>query len=80
MTVGKASISLSQIATGIGLLVSFAGIVTTWSLMQYRLDQIEKELSTLQTQVSQLESDSAAQADEVKCLICRTHSIPCPGC
>jgi len=80
MTIGKSTITLSQIATGIGLLVSFAGIVTTWSLMQYRLDQIEQEISTLQTQVSQLETDSAEQADEVKCLICRTHSIPCPGC
>ena len=80
MSVQKPSITLSQIATIVGLLASGAGIVTTWTLMQYRLDQIEVRLNTIAATTEALEQENAEQANEVKCLICQTHNIPCPGC
>ena len=76
----KPTITLSHIATGLGLLASGAGIVTTWALMQYRIDQLETRLDEIAVQAEALEAANAAQASEVKCLICQTHNIPCPGC
>jgi len=80
VAVQKPNITLSQIATVIGLLASGAGIVTTWTLMQYRLDQLEVRLDAISAQTEALEKENAEQANEVKCLICQTHNIPCPGC
>jgi methyl-accepting chemotaxis protein len=77
---GMKDVSLSQIATSIGLLGSFAGIVTTWHLTQYRLDQIEASIEKISSDTESLEQASEEQAAEVKCLICQTHNIPCPGC
>ena len=38
------------------------------------------QVEALEGKVAGLEAQIAASQSEVRCLICETHEIPCPGC
>jgi hypothetical protein len=48
--------------------------------MQYRLDDLEEAVSTLEKRVSATEAANIEQIERVKCLICEANDIRCPGC
>jgi len=56
-----------------GLLGAFGGSAGTYKLMEYRLEQAEARLETLDATVKKT-------GDEVKCMICDAHDMACPGC
>jgi sensor domain CHASE-containing protein len=74
------NVDLKTIATFIGIAASLAGIVGTWTLMQYRLDQLEQQQSDLQRELEIVHQSVEKAGLDVKCLICDAHDIPCPGC
>lgn len=74
------NVDLKTIATFIGIAASLAGIVGTWTLMQYRLDQLENQQSDLQKELEIVHQSVEKAGLDVKCLICDAHEIPCPGC
>lgn len=71
---------VKTIATVIGLLSSISGVIATWTLMQYRMDQLEERVHSLETKIEEGDAKLVQQAEELKCTICSVHSIPCPGC
>ncbi len=74
------NIDLKTLATVIGIVASLAGIIGTWSTVQYRLDEVEVRQAELSKEIKQVEEALHEKGDEVKCLICDTNDIPCPGC
>ena len=74
------NVDLKTIATFIGIAASLAGIIGTWTLMQYRLDQLENQQSDLQKELEVVHQAVEKAGLDVKCLICDAHEIPCPGC
>lgn len=56
-----------------GLAGVLSGSAGTYKLMEYRLDRAEERLAAVEATVEQT-------GDEVKCMICSAHDIPCPGC
>ncbi len=60
--------------------VNFTGVIGTWAVMQYRLDDLEEAVSTLEKRVSATEAANIEQIERVKCLICEANDIRCPGC
>lgn len=74
------NVDLKTIATFIGIAASLAGIVGTWTLMQYRLDQLEQQQAELQKELEIVHQSVEKAGLDVKCLICDAHDIPCPGC
>lgn len=73
-------IDLKTLATVIGIVASLAGIIGTWSVVQYRLDAVEVKQEQLSKEIQNVETALQEKGDEVKCLICHTNNIPCPGC
>ena len=73
-------IDLKTLATVVGIVASLAGIIGTWSVVQYRLDAVEQRQMQLSKEIQDVESALQKKGDEVKCLICETNNIPCPGC
>lgn len=74
------NIDLKTLATVIGIVASLAGIIGTWSTVQYRLDEVEVRQVELSKEIKKVEEALHEKGDEVKCLICDTNNIPCPGC
>jgi sensor domain CHASE-containing protein len=74
------NIDLKTLATVIGIVASLAGIIGTWSTVQYRLDEVEVRQVELSKEIKRVEEALHEKGDEVKCLICDTNNIPCPGC
>lgn len=74
------NVDLKTIATFIGIAASLAGIVGTWTLMQYRLDQLESQQEDLKKEIEIVHQSVEKAGFDVKCLICDAHDIPCPGC
>ena len=74
------NIDLKTLATVIGIIASLAGIIGTWSTVQYRLDEVEVKQVELSKEIKKVEEALHEKGDEVKCLICDTNNIPCPGC
>ncbi len=70
----------STVSQVIGLAILASGIVATWTLLKYRVDELETRVKELESQVAAHETRNAQQVAEVKCLICQAHNIPCPGC
>ena len=73
-------LDLKTIATFIGISASLAGIAGTWTLVQYRLDQLEQDQRGLAEDIRNISENVEEKGDEVRCLICGVHDIPCPGC
>ena len=73
-------IDLKTFATVIGIVASLGGIIGTWSVVQYRLDEVEIRQAELSKEIKKVEESLHQKGDEVKCLICETNNIPCPGC
>ncbi len=71
---------LSTISQVAGLAVITSGIFATWALLKYRVDALELRVKELEVELEQQEAKNAQQVAEVKCLICKAHNIPCPGC
>lgn len=71
---------LSTISQVVGLAILASGIVATWSLLKYRVDELETRVKEQEIKIEQQEAKNAQQVAEVKCLICQAHNIPCPGC
>jgi len=74
------NIDLKTLATVIGIVASLAGIIGTWSTVQYRLEEVEVRQVELSKEIKKVEEALHKKGDEVKCLICDTNNIPCPGC
>lgn len=64
----------------LSMAVNFTGVIGTWAVMQYRLDDLEEAVSTLEKRVSATEAANIEQIERVKCLICEANDIRCPGC
>ena len=73
-------IDLKTFATVIGIVASLGGIIGTWSVVQYRLDEVEIRQAELSKEIKKVEESLHQKGDEVKFLICETNNIPCPGC
>ena len=71
---------LKTISIWVGLAISLSGIVATYSVMQYRLDELEKGQEKVVDDLQQLSVELNKKGDEVRCLICKAHEIQCPGC
>jgi len=80
MGINSQSFDIKTVATMIGVATALAGVVGTWTLMQYRLDALEEDQKALAEEVSSVSTDVEKKGEEVKCLICSAHDIPCPGC
>tara|TARA_R110001583_G_scaffold144666_8_gene296652 strand:+ start:7263 stop:7490 length:228 start_codon:yes stop_codon:yes gene_type:complete len=71
---------IKVVAGVVSLLVCFAGIASTWTLLQYRIDQLEKKNAILEADIEKLSDEFRLAGEEVRCLICKSHEITCPGC
>lgn len=71
---------IKLIAGVVSLLICFAGIASTWALLQYRIEQLEKEHQQLAVEMKNLSLEFGRKGEEVKCLICKAHEMQCPGC
>ena len=80
MGINGQNFDIKTVATMIGVATALAGVVGTWTLMQYRLDALEEDQKALAEEVSSVSTDVEKKGEEVKCLICSAHDIPCPGC
>jgi hypothetical protein len=80
MGVTSQNFDIKTVATMIGVATALAGVVGTWTLMQYRLDALEEDQKALAAEVASVSEDVETKGEEVKCLICSAHEIPCPGC
>ena len=74
------NVDLKTISNWVGLAISLSGIVATYSVMQYRLDELEKGQEIVVDALQQLAVELNNKGDEVRCLICKAHEIQCPGC
>ena len=74
------NVDLKTISIWVGLAISLSGIVATYSVMQYRLDELEKGQEIVVDALQQLAVELNNKGDEVRCLICKAHEIQCPGC
>ena len=74
------NVDLKTISIWVGLAISLSGIVATYSVMQYRLDELEKGQEKVVDDLQQLSVELNNKGDEVRCLICKAHEIQCPGC
>jgi prefoldin subunit 5 len=74
------SVDAKTISIWVGLAISLSGIVATWSVMQYRLEEVEKQQEKLVDDLQKLSQELNRKGDEVRCLICKAHEIQCPGC
>ena len=72
--------AIRTFATVVGILVCFAGVVSTWAIFQYRMDEIEKDNAELKEEVKVLTAEFRKKGEEVRCLICDAHKMKCPGC
>lgn len=73
-------LNIERIAIIASFCASFAGLVSTWAVSQYRIDALEAETKELRTEVKMLREEFHAQGERVKCLICQAHNLGCPGC
>ena len=74
------NLDLKNFTTVVTLLGIGAGIAGTWAVMSYRMDTLEKRVVHLEDTLEAVQKENATQVEEVKCLICKTNNIPCPGC
>lgn len=73
-------IDAKTIATIVGLLSSFSGVLATWTLMQYRMDKLEERVASVESRAADGEKALVDQAKDLRCTICEVHMIPCPEC
>ena len=71
---------IRTVATIVGLLVCFAGVVSTWTMLQFRMDELEKDNKELKEELKILTVEFSKKGEEVRCLICEAHKMRCPGC
>jgi uncharacterized protein HemX len=74
------NLDLKNLSTVIALIGVGAGIAGTWAVMSYRMDELQKRVEHLENTLERVQKENEAQVEEVKCLICKTNNIPCPGC
>jgi hypothetical protein len=74
------NVDTKTLATIVGLMISFAGIVSTWTLLQYRIQQVENDNAKIKEDLENLTIEFRKKGEEVKCLICEAHKMQCPGC
>lgn len=74
------NLDLKNSTTLVTLLGVGAGLAGTWAVMSYRMDALEKRVVNLEDTLEAVQKENATQVEEVKCLICKTNNIPCPGC
>ena len=72
--------TIRTFATIIGLLVCFAGVISTWTVLQFRINELEKDNAELKEEVKFLTVEFRKKGEEVRCLICEAHKMRCPGC
>lgn len=80
MADSSSKFDIKTVATVIGLISSLSGVIATWTLMQYRMDQLEERVQSLETKIEEGDAKLVEQAKELRCTICDVHTIPCPGC
>lgn len=80
MADSSSKFDIKTIATAVGLASALSGVAATWALMQYRTDQLEARVQTLEDDIEAGDIKIAEQAAELRCTICDVHKIPCPGC
>lgn len=78
---------IEKVVAVVGLVSSLVGVISTWTLLQYRISSLEEETAMLAEQLDQqhgeimrIERDFDAQGKRVQCDICRVHDMECPGC
>lgn len=74
------SMDIKTIATFVSLAIIFAGVAGTWTLLKYRVDTLEASHEKLEASTFEGQKATEKQGEEIKCLICQAHEIPCPGC
>ena len=74
------NIDLKTFTTIVGLLICFSGLVSTWVLLQYRIDELEKDTQETNEELKKLTVEFRDKGQEVHCLICQAHKMQCPGC
>jgi hypothetical protein len=79
--------TIEKVVAVVGLVSSLVGVISTWTLLQYRISSLEEETAMLAEQLDQqhgeimrIERDFSAQGRRVQCDICRVHDMECPGC
>jgi hypothetical protein len=74
------TLDLKTFSTVITLLGVGAGLAGTWAVMTYRMEELQKRVDHLEVTLAAVQKENESQVEEVKCLICKTNNIPCPGC
>jgi len=69
-----------EASTILGVLGALSATAGTWAVMQHRIEQTEARVRRLESRVDDLSTALTTASDEVRCLICDAHAIPCPGC
>lgn len=70
-----------------GLVSSLVGVISTWTMLQHRIDELEKnsiaieeELDQQKSEMVRMERDFNEQGRRIRCDICRAKGMECPGC
>lgn len=83
----KTAIDLKHVSIVLSVLGGVVAPVATFTTMKVQQEQLTRdvdsltdEVNSLESAVERLEAELDDAGDEVKCLICTTHELGCPGC